>query len=78
VIVLKVMEEAAELHSNEYLEVLSLGLAFVLNSKRFSVLNVDVVANVITCVSKTEGFAYFGFDELEEFLEEGRAYIVFD
>ena len=47
-IVLKVMEEAAELHSNEYLEVLSLGLAFVLNGKRFSVLNVDVVANVIT------------------------------
>ncbi|TRZ39756.1 hypothetical protein CEQ21_02070 [Niallia circulans] len=72
---MKVIQEAAEFHSNEYHEILSLGLAFVLNGKRFSVLHVYVVADVITCVSKTEGFAY---DELEEFLEEGRAYIVFD
>lgn len=38
----------------------------------------DDVNNMIICVSKTQGVTYFGFKELEDYLDEGKAAFVID
>lgn len=75
---MKVLEETGGNYRNDYQENLPIGLAFILDGCRFSIFRVNEEDDVITCVSRTHGFTNFGFEKLEELLEEGRAFFVLE
>lgn len=75
---MKVLEETGGFYRNDHYENLPIGLAFILDGCRFSIFRVNEEDDVITCVSRTHGFTYFGFEKLEELLEEGRAFFVLE
>ncbi|TRZ40223.1 hypothetical protein CEQ21_04590 [Niallia circulans] len=75
---MKVFEKTGGVPRNDNRENLPLGLAIILDGCRFSIFNIDEEKDVITCVSRTHGFSYLGFEELEELLEEGNAFLVMD
>ncbi|MCE4048766.1 hypothetical protein [Bacillus sp. Au-Bac7] len=75
---MKVVEEKREHNSNGNHENPPLGLQFIFDGCRFSIKEMDDVNNMIICVSKTQGVTYFGFKELEDYLDEGKAAFVID
>ncbi|MCT2345838.1 hypothetical protein [Niallia taxi] len=75
---MKVFEKTSGFYSNDNHANLPLGLAIILDGCRYTIFSVDEENDVITCVSRTHGFTYLEFEELEAFLEEGRAFLVID
>lgn len=75
---MKVLEETGGNYRDDNHENLPIGLAFIIDGCRYSIFRVNEEDDVIICVSRTNGFTYFGFEKLEELLEEGRAFFVLE